>query len=124
MSKPKITGVYHPLTHGGLGVTNRTTWTVAHDHGSYFTDSWDDALSRALCAPRDDGPQQIHLPPEPPRDRVIEARDEKGRVVERWDFSVGFWWAHGHAYRWSDLVRHIEPKWSLWSVPAEGGDPS
>lgn len=45
--------------------------------------------------PDPSAPVPIPLPPEPPRDRVIEALDADGTVVERWTSDGLFWVGSG-----------------------------
>lgn len=65
-------------------------------------------------------PWRIDLPPEPPRDRVIEARDADGKVKVEWKWDGEAWLG----FAWHDVVmRAMRAGWSLRSVPAEGGEP-
>ena len=67
----------------------------------------------------------IPLPPEPPRDRVIEAVDKDGTVRARWAYGKrgwtwddgSGWWAFGSI---TDYAR--ERGLSLQHVPAEAGE--
>ena len=74
MTKPKITGQLSEAP--GLFL-----WSVKYRGDQYFTYDWDDALRYALCLVKNAGPQRIPLPPEPPRDRVIEARTRNGEAT-------------------------------------------
>lgn len=126
MPRPKITSSPAvPPFHGRI-------WKVKYDEGCYLTESWYDAVRYALCSVKDGGPYQIPLPPEPPRDRVIEARDEEGEVIGRWKFSPSvvtddWWWTDDvdlvGQWSWLQIMAvACQDKWQLWSVPAEGGD--
>lgn len=76
----------------------------------------------------------IPLPPEPPRDRVIEAVDADGNVVERWAWREFSWRRETQpggqatqfvigAHTWGDVMAMADREsWSLRHVPAEGGE--
>lgn len=65
----------------------------------------------------------ITLPPEPERDRPIEARDE-ARVCDRWEFVDGDWKSTnpvGKRYYWSEIVSLcLYRGWALVSLPKTG----
>lgn len=74
----------------------------------------------------------IPLPPEPPRDRVVEAVDQDGTVVERWRWN-GEWWCYDveegfGAISWDEIVRRaarwkaMGMGWTLRHVAAESGE--
>lgn len=74
----------------------------------------------------------IPLPPEPPRDRIIEAVDANGAVSESWIYSrEAFSWidtASGEPWHWEDIpwsiysfARHTGVMRTLRHVPAEDG---
>lgn len=70
------------------------------------------------------GPVPIFLPPEPPRDRRIEAVDAGGEVWERWEWNGTYWVdQYGVLDQWKSVVSAaLANTWSLRHVPAEGGD--
>jgi hypothetical protein len=98
---------------------------VAWVDGEYAPDGrplWDRA--RALLTPDPSEPWPVSLPPEPPRDRVIEAVDAEGAVVFRWKWGLDGddWVSEGPDGMWPEiLIAAIARRWSLRSVPAEGG---
>lgn len=83
---------------------------------------------KLIDEPENANPWQIHLPPEPPRDRVIEARDADGELVKRWTHRAKAFWQENDGAEpqaWTCIVwQAVREPWSLWSVPAEGGDPA
>lgn len=85
------------------------------------------AVEKAIGpAPEIDGPIPIPLPPEPPRDRAIEAVDADGKVMERCKWNGTAWddqRAPSWRYDWGELVGvAIHEGWSLRHVAAEGGE--
>lgn len=70
-------------------------------------------------------PVPIVLPPEPPRDRVVEAVDQDGEVVELWTRVSGWWRDSGDdLHRWVYVVHEAMANgWSLRHVAAESGEP-
>lgn len=72
-------------------------------------------------------PWPIPLPPEPPRDRWIEAVDAEGTVHDRWKWRKDCWVAEdgGFTEEWKDVVSlAISDGRSLRSVPAKDGEQS
>lgn len=78
-------------------------------------------------------PHQIHLPPEPPKDRVIEARDAHGCLLRSWayDRDASRWICSltGEDYDWALIAYEVQDSRkyetgmrSLWSVPTESGE--
>lgn len=78
-------------------------------------------------------PVPIPLPPEPPRDRVVEAVDQDGKVVEQWRWDGELWWCNDveegfDASSWDEIVRRAV-RWramgngrTLRHVAAESGE--
>lgn len=79
-----------------------------------------------MTEPDPSSPWPIPLPPEPPRDRVVEAVDGDGKFVELWGNDGTLWVCGGHYFEpcerfdWPRVVGAVMREgWSLRSVPAE-----
>ena len=73
-------------------------------------------------------PWPIPLPPEPPRDRRIEAVDAEGKVTMCWMWDGSDWHLRGWAsawnpWRWAQIAAlTYEAGWDLRSVPTKRGE--
>lgn len=107
----------HPRSHHGDGGSAE----CRSCHCKLFT------LSLAEIIPSHVGSSAIaiSLPPEPPRDRVVEAVDQVGSVVERWKWDGEFWLGDSERrISWDEILRHaarwkaMDRGWSLRHVSA------
>jgi hypothetical protein len=67
----------------------------------------------------------ITLPPEPPRDRALEARRPDGTIVSRWQWTTDSWVRVQDEVRWrfswpEVVARCLHNGWSLRSLPKTG----
>lgn len=81
-----------------------------------------DAATVEAAEPDPSAPVPIPLPAEPPRDRVIEAVDQDGTVMEQWAWDGQYWveaevgcWAPW----WSVVAGAMRQEWFLRHVAAE-----
>lgn len=72
-----------------------------------------------------DQPWRIDLPAEPPRDRVLEARNKDGSVAWTWVYTPErYGWVRKGMFGeyltgWPGVVEACIGRWQLWSLPAE-----